>query len=479
MPTVLTPDICVIGAGAGGLTVAAAAAMLGAPVVLVEKGRMGGDCLNFGCVPSKALIAAAKLAHGMRAGAPFGIAAAEPQVDFAGVARHIAATVAAIAPNDSAERFAALGVKVVRAEARFTGRRAVAAGDYEIHARRFVVATGSTPLVPDIPGLHTVDYLTNETVFSLTRKPAHLAILGAGPAGCELAQAYRRLGCAVTLVEAGRALAREDGELAGFALRALRTDGVDLREETAVTEVARRGRSGVRLAVLGPDGAETIDATHLLVATGRRPNIDRLDLEAAGIRLAGGGIAVDARLRTSNRRVYAVGDVAGLGAGQGASTHLAGYHGGLVLRPLLFRLPARVRPQIVPRVTFTDPRIAQVGMTEEEARRAGESFSVLRWPHSENDRAQAERATGGMTKLVVGRRGRILGAGIAGRAADEAIQIFALAAAKGLRVADIAGFVPPYPTFGEAGRRAAVASASASLRGPGLRWLMRQLRRFG
>jgi pyruvate/2-oxoglutarate dehydrogenase complex dihydrolipoamide dehydrogenase (E3) component len=475
MADILTPDICVIGAGSGGLTVAAAAAMFGTPVVLVEKGEMGGDCLNYGCVPSKALISAAKLAHGMRSGAPFGIAPAEPEVDFAAVARHVQDVIAAIAPNDSVARFTALGVKVIRAEGRFLDRRTVAAGDVHIRARRFVVATGSSPLVPPIPGIDSVDYLTNETVFSLSRRPGHLAILGGGPIGCELAQAYRRLGCEVTVIEADRALGREEPELAAFALRALRADGVDLREGTKVVSVARRGRNGVRLSLMRGESAETLDATHLLVAAGRKPNIDGLGLEQAGIRFDRTGISVSPKLRTTNRRVYAIGDV----AGQGQFTHLAGYHGGLVLRPLLFRLPARTRPRIVPRVTFTDPEIAYVGMTEEEARRSEPSVTVLRWPHAENDRAQAERATAGLTRVVVGRRGRILGAGVAGKAAGETIQLFALAAAKGLRLSDIAGYVAPYPTFSETARRAAVSGFSAAVRRPAVRWLVRFLRRFG
>ncbi|MBX3532103.1 MAG: FAD-dependent oxidoreductase [Rhizobiaceae bacterium] len=475
MSTLLTPDICVIGGGTGGLTVALAAAMLGTPVVLVEKGAMGGRHLNRGSLPSQSLIAAARLAHGMRSAPPFGIAPGEPEVDFAAVARHIREVTAAVAPNSSAERLSVLGVQVIRAAARFTDKHTVVAGDHQIRARRFVVATGSSPLVPAIPGLETIDYLTSETVFSLARKPGHLAILGGGRTGCELAQAYRRLGCDVTVVEPERLLAHEDQELAGFALRALRAEGIDLREGTRVVGATRRGRNGVRLSLMRGETAETLDATHLVIAAGRKPNIEGLGLESARIRHDGTGIQVGAKLRTSNRKVYAVGDV----AGQGGSAHLAAYQGGLVLRPLLFRLPGRTRPRIVPRMTFTDPEIAHVGLTEAEARSAGERPTILRWPHSENDRAQAERTTAGLTKLVIGRRGRILGAGIAGRSAGEAIHVFALAAARGLRVADVAGYVAPYPTFADAGNRAAGLLLAASIARPAVRGLVRLLRRFG
>ena len=249
MAKVLTPDICVIGAGSGGLSVAAAAAAFGVKVVLVEKGRMGGDCLNYGCVPSKALIAAAKHADAMRTGEKFGIAKVEPEIDFKAVMRHVQGVIAAIAPTDSVERFAALGVTVIKAEARFTGRRTLIAGDTEIRARRFVLATGSSPFVPPIPGLDSIGYLTNETVFDLNRRPGHLIIIGGGPIGIELAQAFRRLGSQVTVIEAATALARDDPEMASVVLRKLRAEGVIIRERTRVTSVERRGKTSVKVLV--------------------------------------------------------------------------------------------------------------------------------------------------------------------------------------------------------------------------------------
>ena len=475
MPTVLRPDICVIGAGSGGLSVAAAAAAFGAPVVLVEKGRMGGDCLNYGCVPSKALIAAGRHAHAMRGGEGFGIAAAEPQVDFRAVNRHVHEVIAAIAPNDSVERFTALGVQVIEAEARFVGRRVVAAGDYEIRARRFVIATGSSPRVPPIPGWDTVDFLTNETIFDLKRRPGHLVVVGGGPIGCELAQAHRRLGSAVTLIESEIALGREDPEAAAIVLRALTAEGVSVRERASVASVERRGKAGIRVYIETADGAETVDGTHLLVAVGRSVNVTGLGLDEAGIASDARGVKVDAKLRTTNRRVYAIGDAAG-----GAQfTHLANYHAGLVIRALLFRIGARQRPQIVPRVTFTDPEIAHVGASEAEALKSARGVRVLRWPYAENDRAQAERRTSGFIKLVTGRRGRILGATIVGAGAGEMINLYALAVAKGLGVGDLAGYVAPYPTMTEIGKRAAIAYFAGATRKPLVRRIVRFLRKFG
>ncbi len=475
MANILTPDICVIGAGSGGLSVAAAAAAFGVPVVLVEKGRMGGDCLNYGCVPSKAMIAAGKQAHAMRHAAAFGIADVEPEIDFRKVNRHIHDVIAAIAPNDSVERFTALGVHVIKAEATFTDPRTVVAGDVEIRARRFVVATGSSAMVPPIPGLDTVDYLTNETIFEQTRRPGHLIVIGGGPIGMELAQAHRRLGSQVTVLEGLKALGKDDPELAAHVLRAVRDEGVALREGARVTAVERRGKTGIRVHVDAGSGAETIDGTHLLLAAGRAANVDGLGLDKAGVAFDRKGIKVTEKLRTTNRRVYAIGDVAG-----GLQfTHVAGYHAGLVLRPLLFRLAARENRAIVPWVTYTDPELAQVGMTEADAMKAQKGVRTLRWPYAENDRAQAERKTGGLIKLVTNSRGKILGCSIVGANAGEMINIYALALARGMSVRDIASYIPPYPTMSEIGKRASITYFAGATRKPIVRKLVRFLRMFG
>lgn len=476
MATILKPDICVIGAGSGGLSVAAAAAAFGVSVVLIEKGAMGGDCLNYGCVPSKAMIAAGRRAHLMRNADPFGIAGVEPEIDFRKVNAHVHSVIASIAPNDSVERFTALGVRVIQEEARFKDRRTVVAGDAEIRARRFVVATGSSPLVPPIPGLDEVDYLTNETIFDRKRRAGHLVVIGGGPIGMELAQAHRRLGCEVTVVEASSALGKDDPELAAIVLDRLREEGIAIRDKTKVVRVERRGKTIVRVHVETGSGPETIDGTHLLVAAGRAANVEALDLDKAGIEFDRKGIKVSDKLRTTNRRVYAIGDVAG-----GLQfTHVANYHAGLVIRAVLFRLPAREDRTLIPWTTFTDPELAHVGLNEADAMKQYKGkIRVLRWPYAENDRAQAERETTGFIKLVTDSRGRLLGATIVGANAGEMINMWSLAVSKKLGMRDIAGYVAPYPTTSEIGKRAAMAYFSEAARRPSVRRLIGFLRLFG
>ncbi len=478
MAELLTPDLCVIGAGSGGLSVAAAAAAFGVPVVLVEKARMGGDCLNYGCVPSKALIAAAKHAKCVSEASQFGIRAGPPVIDFAAVHAHVHSVIAAIAPNDSVARFTGLGVRVLKGHARFTGPDTVAVGgEAEIKARRFVVATGSAPVVPPIPGLAEAPYLTNETIFDLTERPEHLVVIGGGAIGLELAQAFRRLGSAVTVIEAATPLGRDDPECAAIVLDSLRRDGVVIRAGQAVTAVTSQGRAGgkIAVAVKGEQGEETVTGSHLLVAVGRRPNVDDLGLDRAGIAYGRGGITVDKGLRTSNRRVYAIGDV----AGGRQFTHLANYHAGLVIRNALFRLPVRVDERAFPAVTFTDPELAQVGVTEAEATQRGIAINVLRWPYHENDRAQTARETRGEIKVITDKRGRILGVTIVGAQAGELIATWTLAIARKLNIRAFVELTVAYPTLAEIGKRAALSAYSRSLTNPLVRCIIRVLRRFG
>ncbi len=476
MNEVLTPDICVIGAGSAGLTVAAAAASFGVSVVLVERGKMGGDCLNTGCVPSKALIAAAGRAEAIRDAEGFGVDAGEPRTNFAAVMAHVRATIAAIEPNDSIERFTGLGVIVRTGSAHFMDPKTVRVGETTIRARRFVIATGSRPVVPPIANLIAVPYLTNETIFELKRLPGHLIVIGGGPVGLELAQAFRRLGSSVTVIEAGEALAKDNPELTALLLELLRAEGVDIREETTVVRAGRRGRSGVRVTLESPkEGASHLDGTHLLVAAGRRPDVEELGLARARVRFDDKGIKVNARLRTRNRRIYAIGDV----AGGPQFTHWAGYQAGLVVRSILFRFGGKVRPDVLPWVTFTEPELAHVGLTEEEARRRYKPLQVLRWPFAENDRAHTDRSTGGMVRVLATKRGRIVGADILGRDASELIAPFVLAVARGLSVKDFATAVFPYPTRAEAARRAAIAFYAPKLDSPLLRRVIRFLRRLG
>lgn len=474
---VLTPDLCVIGAGAAGLSVAAAAARFGVPVVLIERDRMGGECLNSGCVPSKALLAAASRAAAIRAAAPFGIKAQQPAIDFRRVQAHVQGVIDAIAPNDARERFTGLGVRVIEGSARFADARTVVVGDDDvaIRARRFVIATGSTAALPPIPGLAETPILTNETIFALRSLPRHLIVIGAGAVGLELAQAFRRLGSAVTVLEAERPLAHDEPECAAVVLAQLQREGIVLRAGVTIAALARQ-RNRVLVTLSPADGGETIEGSHILVATGRRPAVEQLGLDKAGIAVAPDGIIVDRRLRTTNRRVYAIGDVV---AGAPRFTHAAGAQAALVIRHALFRLPVRRDRIVIPRVLYTDPELAQVGLTEAQARTQHRRLRILRWPYHENDRAQTERATVGHIKVLASARGRILGVTIVGAAAGELIGLWTLAVARGLTVRNLAELVLPYPTLGEIGKRAALDFYAPKLTAPLLRRILSLLRWLG
>ena len=444
-------DLAVIGAGAAGLSVTAVAAQLGLRVALIERARMGGDCLNTGCVPSKALLAASHAVRaGLRAGR-LGVRFAAPKIDWDAVQAHVAGVISEIAPMDSAARFEALGATVIAGEARFVGRDAVMVGDRRITANRIVIAAGSRAAVPPIPGLSDVPFVTNATLFAPGPKPAHLLILGGGPIGLEMAQAHIGLGVRVTIVEAQTIAGRDDPELVDGLRRTLRDDGVAIIEGVAVVAVA----PGPVLVLADGRG---IAGDLLLVAVGRTPKLAGLDCESGGVETSRLGVVTDSSLRSvSNKRVYAVGDIADpVGVGPRAFTHVASYHAGIAIRRAVFRLPAKLDYRALPRVTYTTPELAQVGMTEAEARAAGaHDIRILRWPLADNDRAQAERETVGLVKLVVGRRGRILGAGILAPHAGEMIGTWTLAISQGIKLGALAGMIVPYPTRAEAGKRAA------------------------
>ena len=451
-------DLCVIGAGSGGLSIAAGAVQMGASVILIEQSRMGGECLNTGCVPSKALLAAAARGD-----------------DFAAAYDHMRSVIAAIEPHDSAERFRGLGVHVVLGKARFVAPRFLEVGDTSVTARRFIVATGSAPVVPSVPGLESVPYFTNETLFDSAPEPSHLLVLGGGPVGVEMSQAYRRLGAEVTLVEKGRVLGRDDPELAAVVRARLIEDGVTIHEETPVTAVAEADDGGVALTC-GTGGANLrLSGSHLLVAAGRRPKIDGLGLEDAGVALNDGVPLVDRRLRTTNKRIFAIGDV----VGPYRFTHTASYQARIVITNALFRLPARARYDAVPWVTYTDPELAHVGLSEAEARAGGQEVRVLRFPFEENDRAIAEGATDGLIKVVAAKRGRVLGATIVGKHAGELILPWVLAVKYKLGVGKLAQAIVPYPTLSEVSARAAGSFHAPMLFGARTKRLVRMLARLG
>lgn len=470
-------DFAVIGAGAAGLSVAGVAAQLGFRTVLIERDRMGGDCLNAGCVPSKALLAAAHAALSARRAKRYGLDIAEPRTDWQAVQAHVRGVIDGIAPVDSEERYRSLGAEVLRGDARLVARDTLSVrlpgGERRVTARHIVIAAGSRAAVPALPGLDAVPYLTNATLFGIADQPSHLLILGGGSIGLEMAQAHAALGSRVTIVEAHRLASREDPELVDVLRQELLQDGVAILEGTPVASV----EPGPTLML---QGGRRVTGSHLLVAVGRTPNLDGLDLEAGGVAVTKLGVAVDAGLRsTSNKRVFAVGDIADpVGIGPRYLTHVGSYHAGLVVRRAMFHLPARVDYTALPRITYTDPELAQVGMTEAEAKQAGIDVDILRWGMDENDRARTERRTEGMAKLVVSKRGRVLGAGIATSHAGEMIGAWTLAISRRVPLSAMAGMIVPYPTRAEALKRAAGSLLLPRLFAPRTKWLVRQLARL-
>jgi pyruvate/2-oxoglutarate dehydrogenase complex dihydrolipoamide dehydrogenase (E3) component/uncharacterized membrane protein YdjX (TVP38/TMEM64 family) len=445
----LKADMVVIGAGSGGLSVASGAAQLGLKVVLFEKGEMGGDCLNYGCVPSKAFIAAADVAHVARTSSELGLDSGAVSVEFTRVMAHVHQAIAAIAPNDSQARFEGLGVQVVRDTAFFLDPRTVATDDVKVTARKIIIATGSRAVVPPIPGLAETPYLTNETIFELVELPKRLIVLGGGPIGIELGQAFRRLGSEVVIIDAGAMLGREDPRAADVVLQQLLGDGVEL----CAGHKAVRVDPGPSILVEGPEGQRRIEGSHLLVAVGRTPNLEALDLRRGKVAFSRQGVTTDASLRsTTNRHVFAVGDV----AGRGQFTHLAGAHAALVVRRAVFGLPVNAEALALPRVTYCDPELAAIGLSEADARKAhGDDLRIEQIAFGENDRAQAEGDIRGFGKLVTTAKGKVLGVTLVGRHAGDHIAIWALAMSAGLKLSKLTGMIAPYPTRGEINKRLA------------------------
>jgi pyruvate/2-oxoglutarate dehydrogenase complex dihydrolipoamide dehydrogenase (E3) component len=448
MTKAINADLCIIGAGSAGLSVAAGAAQLGRKVVLIEKGEMGGDCLNTGCVPSKALIAAAARAHAMRGAGKFGIKPIEPEIDFSAVMDHVDGVIASIAPIDSQERFEGLGVTVLREHASFAGPRQVKTETATVSAKHFVIATGSAPFIPPINGLGETAFFTNETIFKNRTLPEHLIVIGGGPIGVEMAQAHRRLGAKVTLIEGETILNKDDPELVEVVRAQLKQDGVDVIEQAMVETVSASG-GGVELKA----GGRTISGSHLLVAVGRKPTVDGLNLEAAGVDYDRTGIKTDSALRTSNKRIYAIGDVRG-----GLQfTHVAGYHASVVIRGMLFKMPATNNDNQAPWVTYSDPELAQVGLTEAAARERHGDIRTVRATFADNDRAEAMRDTRGLIKVTTAKDGTILGAAIVGPGAGDLIQNWAFAISNRQKIKAFTNMIAPYPTRGEISKRAAGA----------------------
>jgi pyruvate/2-oxoglutarate dehydrogenase complex dihydrolipoamide dehydrogenase (E3) component len=443
-------DLVIIGAGSAGLTAAGFAVQLGRKVALVEKNRLGGDCTWTGCVPSKTLLKAARLAHDMRHADRYGVSPAQPSVDLKRVMGHVRSVIESVYQPESPEALRAEGVDVYLEEARFLDPHTIAVGDTNLSAQRVVIATGAQPFIPPIDGLDSIDYLTYEAVWGLETMPRHMLVVGGGPIGCELAQAFCRLGARVTLLESGpRILPQDEPEASDLVAQELVKDGTDLRVNA---EAKRLWRDGDEIHV-ATNGRELVGET-LLLAVGRRPTLAGLELEKAGVEYSPRGIRVNDHLRTSQRHIYAAGDCIGSSY---QFTHYAGFQGFMAVRNALLPGATRAVLDRVPWATFTDPEVAHVGMTEAQAReRFGDGVEVCSWPMDRVDRALTESDTSGFIKLVHKRDGTILGVTIANGRAGEMIHEWILALDQGLKISDLVNSIHIYPTYSIAGQQAAL-----------------------
>ena len=439
-------DIVIIGGGSAGLVVASAAAQLKAKVALVERNKLGGDCLWFGCVPSKSLIHASRVAYQVKNAARFGIYTEPPEIEFAKVTGHVQQVIANIQPHDSPERFRGLGVEVIFGEGKFIDKKTFEVDGQQLTARAFVIATGSRPAIPSVEGLHSADFLTNEKVFDLKERPNSLVIIGAGPIGCELGQAFSRLGSNVTIISSkSHILPKEEPEAALVVQKQFESEGINILKEVRAEKVeVVDGKKQVTA------GGKNIIVDEILVAGGRLPNIESLNLEVAGVEVGKPGIIVNEKLQTTNSKIYACGDV--IGGYQ--FTHVAGYEAVVALTNALFFPISKVNYRVIPWATFTDPELARVGLTEKQAKeRYGDDVCVLKQPFSGVDRAQAEAATTGFGKIITKGNGEILGAHLVGISAGELIHEIVLAMSHKLPVSALTG-IHVYPTLSEVNSKA-------------------------
>ena len=459
MTTRYTHDALVIGAGSAGLTAAGGLAMFGLNVALIERAEMGGECLNTGCVPSKALLAAAHHAHAIRDAGRFGIEASAPSVDFARVRAHFRSAIATLEPEDSVERFEGMGVEVIRGEAMLLDARRLTVNGRTMSAPRLVLATGSDPAVPPINGLADAPFVTNETLWDLDALPDHLVILGAGNIGCEMGQAFRRLGSQVTVIDTGRPLSRDDAEAAAIVQGALEDEGVRF-----VTGTAAFVEHDVGVTVTLDEG-QTIAGSHLLVAAGRRARVDGFGLENTGVTVGENGVVVDRRRRTNVAGVYAVGDC----RDGPRLTHAAGRDGSAVAVEIGLGVPSPVDDDVLPWVTFTSPELAQVGLTEAAGKERGWEVTVERQDFAHNDRAVTEGRTAGVLKVV--RRGRtVIGATIVGDGAGELLLPWSQIIAGKASPFALASGVVAYPTRSEISKAAAFGMNEGLVFGPVPKW---------
>jgi pyruvate/2-oxoglutarate dehydrogenase complex dihydrolipoamide dehydrogenase (E3) component len=469
-------DLLILGGGVGGLVVASVASQLGLRVTLIEDNdRLGGDCLHHGCVPSKALLHCARLFHQQRRAAARGLGgAAEPVVDIGAVNAYIRSVIDTLQEYDDPERFRSYGCEVLFGRGHFITPDRVEVNGEVRKGRRIVIATGSSPLIPPVEGLKEAGFLTNESMFSLEAVPGHLAILGGGPIGIEMAQAFRRLGSKVTVLLRGETiLSNDDPELAAMLQERLVEEGISFVTNSELLRVEKAQGGGRRLTLELPGGESHLHVDELLVATGRRPNTGNLNLAAAEVEEQRKGVVVDRHLRTTNRRIYACGDV----CGPYRFTHMAEYQAGIVISNALFRFPKRVDYSLVPWVTYTDPELAAVGLSEQQARAQGLDVEVLHFPFRSIDRAVIEGESIGQTKLVV-HKGKILGAAILGPSAGELLHEIVLVMKSGSTIRTLAETIHAYPTLSQIHRRTVNTHYSGKLFSPLSRTLVQLLTRL-
>lgn len=464
-------DLVVIGGGPGGLVVASVAAQSGLKVTLVEQSaQLGGDCLHTGCIPSKTLVHAAHTVHAARSGYREGLLDSMPGIDFSAAVDQVNRAMETIQLHDDPERFRGYGCDVRFGKARFISPSAVAIDEAVVSARQFVIATGSWPAVPPLAGLDEAGYDTSDTIFGRRELPPQLVVIGGGPVGLELAQAFARFGSRVTVVEtAERLLAGEDPDLSAELRTFLEEEGIRIITGAQITSIHREGES--RQVAL--EGGDAVECDRLLIATGRRPAVQGLGLEAAGVKFGAGGIAVDRRLRTTQKHIYAVGDV----CGPYRLTHMAEYQAGIALANIVFRLPRKADYRVVPRVVYTDPETAAVGLTQPEADKQGIKYDVARFSMNAVDRAITDNATTGFVKILVS-KGRVIGACLVGPHAGELIHELALAMRVNAKVKEISELVHAYPTFAQIHRRAIINRHAHLLQTRRVRllvWLLQRL----
>lgn len=443
-------DLAIIGGGAAGLSLAAGASQLGLKVLLLESDKMGGDCLNYGCIPSKSLLYVAKMFYKQQHLKGLGIHADNLSVNFLEVMQYVRNVIANIAQNDSVARFESFGVQVIQQVGKFTGKNTLETADASIYARHIVIASGSRAFIPPIKGLDKVPYLTNETIFNLEEQPAHLVVIGGGPIGCELAQAFAMLGSRVTLLEGLHILPKEDEDCAAILRHEFEAMNMLIYDRIQIQAITMDSDAAINVKFIHQEKLLTISASHLLIATGRRANVDGLDLEKAAVKYSDKGIEVNARLQTDNNKIFAIGDV----TGPYQFTHMASYQAGIVLRNIVFKIPARVNYHSIPWVTYTEPELAHVGISTLDALKR-EGTIITEWPFSDNDRAQTEQALRGKIKIITDKRARILGVTIVGSQAGELILPWVMAIREKRTLRSFTDVIVPYPTLSEISKRVA------------------------